>query len=104
MGAPTVVNVWRAMGVGRKISPKQQAALAPPGRGGDGAARSGEQHRGLLRGPGRGRAARPHSLPGCRSGMLRVPGGRLRQAFHLLHGDLRGAGLTSKPEGTYTTE
>ncbi len=72
-------------GRGRKIFP-ESAALAPPGRGGNGAARSGEQHRGLLRGPGRRRAAGPHSLPGRRSGLLRVPGGRLRQALHLLHG------------------
>jgi 3-oxoadipate enol-lactonase len=33
--------------------------------------------------------------------VLRVPGGRVRQALHLLQ---RGAGLSSKPDGIYTTE
>src|SRR6266849_5427750 len=104
MGAPTVANVWRAMGVGRKISPKQQAALAPPA----------------------GEATVPHvqannievyyEVQGEGEPLVLIPYLAADQACYAFQVadyakqytcftvDLRGAGLTDKPDGTYTTQ
>ena len=52
-------------------------------RGGLHAQGQSQRHHGELRAAGNRRAARPHSLSRGRQRVLRVPGRRLRQAFHL---------------------